>query len=483
MAHRYITFFYSGVFAAYLLLVFFAAQTDAHWTGDFTAYYTGGLLAGSSSLYDLEAQEKIQRETLAAAGHAGGPQFLPFINPPHAALPFACLARLASRQRAFVVWLLVQLALTVYVARLLWSVAAERTNWERLFIISLTLALPAVLYTYLNGQLSLALLACLLRHYLSLREGREAKGGLWLALATVKPQLTVLPAAGLFGSRRLVALASFAACVVLLVVVSSLLLGWHRWVEYPALLARVGAAFGGKYGADPRAMSNLKGLLSRTLGGGSAQVINALTYAFFLLSIALALLLWRARLSFELSMAFTILLNLFFSPHLNPQDTVLLAAPAVLLYLYLRRRRLAYKPLAALAVLYPPVFWGLFLTGKRFALGDGEVYLMIFVHLILIGWTGYLLLAEYRRPGGQADSVSGVRSQADEGAQRPAFISFTFRLPSFVFRLFTSGLRRGGRGEVAFPLVGDVLDGAFHETVNDRLEVAGLAEDLKLFVG
>ena len=39
---------------------------------------------------------------------------------------------------------------------------------------------------------------------------------------------------------RRTALAAFAACVLLLVAVSSLLLGWHRWVEYPALLGKVG---------------------------------------------------------------------------------------------------------------------------------------------------------------------------------------------------------------------------------------------------
>jgi hypothetical protein len=399
MAHRYITFFYTGVFLAYLLLALIAARSDAHWSGDFTAYYTGGMLAGSPSLYDLGTQQRVQREVLARDGHDEGPQFLPFINPPHAVLPFACLARLATRQRAFVVWLLFQLAVTAYVARLVWKVTEEREAWERLFIIGLTLALPAVLYTYLNGQLSLALLACLLRHYVSLREGREVRGGLWLALATVKPQLTVLPAAGLAGSRRLVALAGFAACVALLVFVSSLLVGWHRWVEYPSILARVGAGVGGQYGADPRAMSNFKGLLSRTLGGENAQAVNALTYAFLLLSVALTLLLWRAALSLDLSMAFTILLNLFFSPHLNPQDTVLLAAPAILLYLYLRRRRLPHKPLAALAAVYTPVYWALFLTGGRFGFGGVEVYLMILVNLILIVWTGRLLLLEYEGSG------------------------------------------------------------------------------------
>jgi hypothetical protein len=405
MAHRYVTFFYSGVFLAYLLLVLAAAQADAHWTGDFTAYYTGGLLAGSPALYDLEAQERVQREMLAREGHAQGPQFLPFINPPHAVLPFAFLARLAPRPRAFVAWLVLQLALTAYVARLLWRVASERTTWERLFIISLTLALPAVLYTYLNGQLSLFILACLLQHHLSLHEGAETKGGLWLALATLKPQLTVLPAAALFASRRLRALAVFAACVLLLVAVSSLLLGWHRWVEYPALLSKVGATFGGRYGADPRAMPNLKGLLSRTLGGDGVQAINALTYTFFFLSIILTLFLWRAGLSFDLSMALTILLNLFFSPHLNPQDTLLLAAPALLLYLYLRRRRLPHKPLAALAAAYPPLFWALFLAGGRFGLG-GEIYLTVLLHLILMAWTGYLLLTEYRSPDEWRDPAS-----------------------------------------------------------------------------
>jgi hypothetical protein len=405
MAHRYITFFYSGVFLAYLLLVAVAAQADAHWTGDFTAYYTGGVLAGSSALYDLEAQERVQREMLARDGHAQGPQFLPFINPPHAVLPFACLARLTARQRAFVVWFLLQLALTAYVAGLVWKVASERTAWERMLMVSLTLALPAVLYTYLNGQLSIFMLACLLQHHLSLRDGREARAGLWLALATVKPQLTVLPAAALAGARRPRALTVFVGCVLLLVVVSSLLLGWHRWLEYPALLGKVGATFGGRYGADPRAMSNFKGLLSRTLGSDRAQAINALTYTFFFFSVALTLLLWRAELSFDLSMSFTILLNLFFSPHLNPQDTLLLAAPALLLYLYLRRRRLTHKPLAALAAAYPPLFWGLFLTGGRLGFG-GEIYLTILLHVILMAWTGYLLLAEYRSPGERRDTAS-----------------------------------------------------------------------------
>jgi hypothetical protein len=408
MAYRYITFLYSGVFLAYLLLLLVAIQGDSHWTGDFTAYYTGGVLAGSHALYDLDVQEKVQREMLAKDGHAEGPQLLPFINPPHAVLPFAGLARLTTRRRAFVVWFLLQLALTAYVAWLVWKVAEERTTWERCLIISLTLALPAVLYTYLNGQLSLLILACLLQHYLSLREGREARSGLWLALATVKPQLTVLPAAALAGSRRPLALASFVACVLLLVAASSLLLGWHRWLEYPALLGKIGASFGGQYGADPRVMSNFKGLLSRTLGGGDAHLINALTYAFFILAIALTLLLWRAELNFDLSIAFTILLNLFFSPHLNPQDTLLLAAPATLLYLYLRRRRLPHKALAALAVAYMPLFWGMFLTGGRFAPVGGEVYLMILLQLILITWTGRLLLLEYMSSGKRPDGMSDL---------------------------------------------------------------------------
>ena len=105
-------------------------------------------------------------------------------------------------------------------------------------------------------------------------------------------------------------------------------------------------------------------------------------------------------------MAFTILLNLFFSPHLNPQDTLLLAAPAILLYLHLRRRRLAHKALAALAVAYPPLFWGLFLAGGRFAASGGEVYLTTLTHLILMTWTGYLLLAEYKSPRERRDPVS-----------------------------------------------------------------------------
>src|SRR5205085_606305 len=46
---------------------------------------------------------------------------------------------------------------------------------------------------------------------------------------------------------------------------------------------------------------------------------------------------------------------------------------------------------------------------------------------------------------------------------------------------FVSG--GGGRGAVALPLLRDVLDGALHQAVDDRLEVVGLAEDLLLFVG
>src|SRR5205085_9626951 len=107
---------------------------EPHWAGDFPDYYTGGALAGSPSLYDLQAQENGQRGMLAREGHAQGPQFLPCIHPPHAVLPFAALARLAARPQAFVVWFLLQLALTAYVARLVWRVASERSTRERLFI-------------------------------------------------------------------------------------------------------------------------------------------------------------------------------------------------------------------------------------------------------------------------------------------------------------------------------------------------------------
>lgn len=371
-----------------------AAQQDLFWRADFSAFYTGWAMVRDgrgTQLYDTELQTIYQRQILEGRSFQDG--LLPYVNPPHLTLPFVPLAWL-PRPVAFLVWTVCQLALLAVLLVLLWRMARAWQPHERRLLVVSVLAFPPLLYTLMIGAFSLVLLVSLMLFYLALKNARPIQAGWWLVVATIKPQAAVTPAALLLGARRWQAILGAIIITLILAVVSIVGLGWPVWPGYLHILRAHSGLFG-TYNVVPADMYNLKGTLALLLGNAQGTLINQVSFAALLVTAAFSAWLWRGawmphRPDFELRFAFTLLLGILFSPHLNQQDSLLLVAPALLFYTYLRQRDLPRGAYAAFVLLCPLVF----LISEFFIRGKLGIQIPVLVMIVLAAWMGKALYDE-----------------------------------------------------------------------------------------
>ena len=354
----------------------------ANWRGDLLAFYTGWRMVAhgdGARLYDLTAQRAYQTEITGRTlplEHGG---VLPFINPPHAVVPFAPLG-LLPRPAASGAWLALQLALLTWTITLLLRIA-EWSKAERLLLVASVLAFFPLLNALYQGALTLLALLALTQFYLALKRGHDWRAGLWLAIGTVKPQIVLVPALILLAKKKWSAVVSMIVCLIALVALSLPFVGWRAYLEYPALLRTIGESVN-KYGVYPATMANLKGLLVTLLGYSGS--INTLVYLALACAVVLTFYLWRKDNNFNLHFAFTVLLGLFVAPHLNDQDVLIAVLPAVLFYDYLRRQNRA-QTFGAFLCCVPVVLAGAqFITVAE--IGKRSVLLLLIMMLV---WTGF----------------------------------------------------------------------------------------------
>jgi hypothetical protein len=355
---------------SYVGLWLMLAQQDLFWPADFSAYYTGWAIVRDGlgdRLYDFELQTRYQQQILEGRSFSQG--LLPYLNPPHATLPFVPLA-LLSRGAAFWVWSLVQAALVVWLFRFIWRLSKGWAPGERWLLVAAVAAFPPLLFSIQLGAFSLLMLVCLLQYYSALKQGRERRAGLWLLLGTIKPQIMLLPGSLLLGARRWRLIGGIVVGGAALVAISSALLGWRIWADFLGALRTVNGFFG-IYGIVPTTMYNFKGTLALILGNDQGALINIVSLAALLAVASATLLLWRGPWApehpdFELRMALTFALGLLFCPHLHPQDGVMFIAPALIFYVYLRQRDLPRYAYAAFALSCP-----LIILIAEFTVGGG----------------------------------------------------------------------------------------------------------------
>jgi len=402
---------------SYVGLWLMQAQGGLFWRADFSAFYTGWAIVRDGQgahLYDLDVQARYQREILGGRSFAEG--LLPYGNPPYATLPFVPLAWL-PRTTAFWIWTLGQVALLVWLLRLLRSIAEDWAPHERRLLLAAVIAFPPLLTSFLLGAFSLFLLICLLQFYRTLKGSREAHSGLWLVLGTVKMQAMVLPGLLLLAARRWRALASALLIGGMLALLASLVLGWRIWLDFLAVL-RVHTTYFGTFGVDPAKMYNFKGTLALLLGNQQQALINQISTVGLIAAAGATVLLWCGAWrpedpTFELRMALTLLLGLLFSPHLNPHDGLMLVAPALLFYIYLRRRNLARSRYAAVILSCPL----LFLISEFTVGGSLGVRVPVVVMVVLAVWMIKALRDEQRAPRA-AELLGQHRPYADAPANR-----------------------------------------------------------------
>ena len=229
-----------AVFAVYLGLWAALVTSGASDEADFSAFYTGWTIVAQgrgADLYDPAVQTEVQRQVL------GGRQFEaglnPFNNPPHLVLPFLPLTVL-SLDQGYLVWAAVQVALLAWLLwRLLTRIADRWTRSEQALLVAATLAAPPLLFTLLQGSLSLVVTVATLELYLALRARRDRIAGIWLVVGSLKPQVALAPAVALLAARRWSTLLVAALVALALAAAASAVMGPGIWLSYLRFLVRL----------------------------------------------------------------------------------------------------------------------------------------------------------------------------------------------------------------------------------------------------
>lgn len=383
-----------GLALSYIGLWFIASRDQLLWRADFSAFYTGGALIRdglSRQLYDLELQAQYQQNILG--GRSFSQDVLPYNYPPHLALLFTPLS-LLSLSQAFYVWTFLQACLTAALIILIIRITHHWKPFDRWLLITAILALPGLLRSILLGAFSVWMLLCLLGWYAALHRRADRWAGFWLLFGTTKPQILVSPGlVSLAGRRWQTIFVMFLGGIVFIIVIG-LSFGWKVWLDFFQRIIASGSYYN-EYGINPAAMYNLKGTLTLWLGNSQSGWINALSLAGFLFSIILTAWMWWGKWDvdqpvFPLRLAFTLLLGIFFGLHVNLQDGLLLAAPAILFYEYLRQRGLPQTPFAILALSCPT----LFLLDEFFLSTWLPIRVAVIFTLVMLVWSAILLKKE-----------------------------------------------------------------------------------------
>jgi hypothetical protein len=223
---------------AYTLPLF---STELIADSDFISFYTGSTIVRTGEgtrLYDLELQQTRQAGLLRGENAPAHLRFLPFINPPHAALFFMPLSYFSFKSAAFI-FLAFNCLIAVWVLRRLWQLAEGWTQPARVLLITTILGTEVFWYGLATRTITLIIFACLIEYYRLLKNGRDTGAAVWLVAATVKPQLIFLPSFVPVVLRRwrLVVIAVSLGLLIALCV--SVSFGFQIWPDYLRLLREV----------------------------------------------------------------------------------------------------------------------------------------------------------------------------------------------------------------------------------------------------
>lgn len=394
-ALRLLSLSYLVILLWHLFLLVFAFARGLAGRMDFVSFYTGGtiILQGlGPRLYDLAFQTRVQRAIL-------GPEWtfrdgvLPFNNPPQFALamvPFSLL----PLNTAFGLWTALGLVTAGWAIRRLLRLVVRWNRQEYRMALLGFWALPPLGLALLHGQPSPFVLLCLTEWTIALKEGREFRAGVWLALAAIKPQAILFPALAVLAARRWRALAGAGSAGLVILVGTAAALGPSIWPDYLRWLAETGSYFG-RFGVYPQVMYNLKGTLTLWLGAERAFLIQAISAGALAVGTVVILALWARtpwisqEPGFDFRLVFTVTLGALLSLHQNQHDTLVLALPAVLFYDALRRTGCPTRTAAAFLL-----SWPLLAFMEEFALrGILGIRLPVLLMAILAGWAGERALA------------------------------------------------------------------------------------------
>jgi Glycosyltransferase family 87 len=299
---------------------------------DFRQLYAAGYQARTdpANLYDYEHQKAVQD---ALVSKAEG--LLPFIRPAYEVLVFVPLSYLPYRSAylCFLGFNLLLLLACFFACQEDFShpgTFAQPRSGLQMFLFY------PVIVAILQGQDSILLLLGFCLAYRSLKSGRLALAGVLLGLMMFKFQITIpLATFLLFRYASVSFFAGLAGGSALVYALSILTVGWNAFVSFGRVLLLTNSASlaqgapNGVLGVVPRAMPNLKGLISAmAMGRVSGTVVVMVT---LVLSAAIAIRLIQKlrfrRPSLESSFSLAATGALLLSYYIHLQDLTVLLLP------------------------------------------------------------------------------------------------------------------------------------------------------------
>lgn len=394
------------VFAAYIGLWIALIVNDGSKAADYTAFMTGWTIVRDGrghDLYDVATQIEVQRRLLGGLSFEAG--IAPFSNPPHLVLPFVPLAILPLLP-SYVVWAGIQLGLLAWLAwRLLTQIATDWRRSERALLIVAILAMPPLVITLFQGALSLLITVATLEAFIALRAGRDRAAAAWLVVASLKPQVVVAIGAAVLGARRWRVVGWGLALLAATIALATLVMGVGIWPAYARFLGDYVGSFD-VLSVRPSVMWNLRGTIAMLVGPeratAEADAINTVALVVWVGGLIGIALWWSRRtwdpasLRYQLGFALTIVLGMLLSPHLNPQDGLLLVPAGALAYGVIREQP---SGRAFGTLLFAAPF--LVLLGNPLSANDvtgTPIRMPIVIMLVMVAWISIALALTPSRP-------------------------------------------------------------------------------------
>ena len=294
---------------------------------DFIAFYTAGRIAqseGAANVYDPVLQQQIQQQVVGFPLVPG--QVLLYNHLPYL-IPILKVLMGARYVDSFYRWIVIMIAVYFAGILVLSGVLRERGVDRRSILLAAAgslLFLP-VFFSLMNGQDTAFLFLGAALWMYGLLSGKEYVAGLGLSLTTIRPHIALFLAIPMvFHSARV--FLSFLLGSVILAMVSVFILGLDGTREFINILL---ISTGGEwYGMKENAMFNLIGLLTRAvpqLGSSMIRLIGWIAYIVGMVSVCY--LWWKTGAGKNLPIGVSVVLALFFAPHLHFHDLALLLIP------------------------------------------------------------------------------------------------------------------------------------------------------------
>lgn len=318
-----------GLFVAFVILIVSGAVSGAESSikiSDFMSYFGALRLivqGHGSQIYNFEAIRHVQRPLMWPLHMPPGFQAY-YLYPPYFAILIAPLGYL-SFSAAYLVWLVLNCVLLVATLFALESYAQLNHRASLLYRFAAVCFLP-VFATFLQGQVSILLLALFSLAFFLARAQRDALSGIVLAFALIKP-VYVAPVLLVFLLRgRWRVLTGFIAAAVVLIVAPIPILGSSINSNFLHVLGVASSWTNNTklIGYGPQGNQSIKGMTDFLLPSRESLLIDAILATLLLLVLVRVA---RSGASLDGAFGLAIVVGLLISPHVFIYDLALMWLP------------------------------------------------------------------------------------------------------------------------------------------------------------